>query len=115
MNGSLEFNDFIVLGRKYNNKIISYSDILYFECCLNYIQIVTVDDNKYLYRMTMSSLEELLLNYNFVRIHSGFLVSIDKIKSYKKGTIELINGTVLKLSRKYVKSFQDTYLKYLGR
>ena len=114
MDDGLKCNDFIVLGRNYNNIILQYSDILYFECRLNYVQIVTVDDSKYLYRATMSSLEQLLLNYNFVRIHSGFLVPINKIKNYKKGTVELIDGTILKVSRKYIKSFKYIYLKYLG-
>ncbi len=113
MNGILKHNECIVLGSKYNNEKIPYIDIMFFESFSNYVQIVTVRGNKYLYRATMSSLEKTLLSHDFVRIHSGFLVSMSKIKCNKKETLELTDGRILKVSRKYLKSFQDTYFNYL--
>ena len=64
-----------------------------------------LDDNKIKY----------LKNYDFIRIHSGFIVSMSKIKFLKSDTVELKNGTTLKVSRKYVNEVKDRFYKYLRR
>ena len=113
MKDILLVDKFISLGTKYNYERILYSNILYIESRSNYVQIVTVKGDKYLHRITMTLMEEALSQFGFVRIHSGFLVSMNKIKYYKNDKIELINGDYLRVSRKYISSFKDSYYSYL--
>lgn len=108
-------NGFLILSNKYFNEKILYSDILYIESKGNYVEITTVDEEKYLHRTTLGLLYEDLKNYDFIRIHSGFIVSMSKIKFLKSDTVELKNGTTLKVSRKYVNEVKDRFYKYLRR
>lgn len=104
---------YLTLGNKYLNKKIFISDILYFESKGNYVEIITSNEEKYDYRTTMNDLENQLTYYDFLRIHSGFLVSMCRIKKYRCGNVLLENNKILSVSRKYYNTARDTYYNYL--
>jgi len=106
---------FLILSNKYSNERILYSNILYIESKGNYAEINTVDGNRYLHRTTLSKLCETLDNFDFVRIHAGFAVSLSKIKYINSDTVELKNGITLKVSRKYNGELKERFYKYLRR
>jgi DNA-binding LytR/AlgR family response regulator len=63
-------------------------DILYMESMKDYIKIFT-KAKTIITKQPISSLEELLPNESFIRIHRSFIVAINKIDSFKADTIEI--------------------------
>jgi two-component system LytT family response regulator len=85
--------------------IIDSSDILFIESQGNYSSVVT-KERKYLYKETLSALEELLSTVGFIRIHKSYIVNrsyIKELHSHYNGdyTVLLKTGHELKLSRNY--------------
>lgn len=83
------------------NKIVEIKDIVYFESLRNNLKVI-LKDGTYIFRSTLKMIEEQLVDKNFVRIHSGFLVNLEYIHLIKGNTLELsYNKTkiVLPLSR----------------
>lgn len=104
---------FLILSDKNLNEKILYSDILYLESKGNYVEIFTNSGESYLHRTTLKLLYNDLCNYDFVRIHSGFIVSMRKIKFIKSDIVEMENGEELKISRKYSGELKEKFYKYL--
>lgn len=86
-----------------------------------YIQTYGVDvylythREKYLVKLTLYQLEELLLPYHFARIGKATIVNVGKIVEIQTGFnaklhLVLENKTTLEVMRSYVKSFKQ-YLK----
>jgi two-component system, LytTR family, response regulator len=63
------------------NKVIQYSDVLYFQALGNYIKIVTVSKS-YLTILTMQELEKKLASKIFIRVHKSFIVPTLKLKQH---------------------------------
>jgi two-component system, LytTR family, response regulator len=63
------------------NKVIQYSDVLYFQALGNYIKIVTASKN-YLTILTMQELEKKLAPKIFVRVHKSFIVPTLQLKQH---------------------------------
>lgn len=71
-----------------------------------------VGSNAHIVRETMNDAEQRLRNHNFVRIHRCAIVNLDRIKRLKPRlygdyTIELRDGTKLRLSRSYLPAVLD--------
>ena len=77
---------------------LHYDEIIYVEGKKEYIKIVTTEGS-YLTLMSLSKLEIELPSSEFIRIHKSYLVAISKISKYNKTELELINKTVLPVSR----------------
>ncbi|MEJ8800456.1 LytR/AlgR family response regulator transcription factor [Pontibacter sp. H249] len=75
------------------------SDILYIESLKDYVRIVT-PSKQIIAKQTISSLEEMLPEDNFLRIHRSFVVSQDKIDSFSQSHVE-IAGKELPVGRYY--------------
>jgi len=81
------------------------NEILYIESLKDYIKIVTDSAKPLVVKQTISSLEEMLPDTNFIRIHRSFIVAIDKIQSYTPTLIE-IGGTELPVGRLFQKEVE---------
>lgn len=91
-------------------KIIPVSEIDWIEAQGDYVYL-HVKDEKFLLRDSLSSLENKLNPYVFIRIHRSSVVNIErveKLKSNEHGDYELFlkDGTKLKMSRTYKENFQ---------
>lgn len=84
---------------------IVLDEILYIESAKDYIKIVT-RDNMHLTRQTISSIEALLGQNDFVRIHRSFIVPVNKIKSYTHELVE-INKKELPIGKLYLNHFLE--------
>jgi DNA-binding LytR/AlgR family response regulator len=94
------FREAIITVRADRKNInIQLDDILFIESLRDYVKIVTKMKN-IISKQSISSLESVLPNEKFVRIHRSFIVSINKIESFTNETIE-INHHELPLSRMY--------------
>ena len=81
------------------------NEILYIESLKDYIKIVTDSPKPLIVKQTISSLEEMLPDTDFIRIHRSYIVAIDKIKSYTPTLIE-IGGTELPVGRLFQKEVE---------
>lgn len=74
-------------------------DILYIEALENYVSICTAA-GKHTIRSTMKSITDKLSPRDFVRVHHGYVVRIDKISGIEGSTI-IINKNFIPFSRRY--------------
>jgi two-component system, LytTR family, response regulator len=82
---------------------VNLSDILYIESARDYIKVFT-DNNYIITRQTISSLEAMLSENEFIRIHRSFIVPIAKITSFTQETLQ-IGKTELPIGKYYLNSF----------
>jgi len=84
---SLKLNDFMFVKSEHNVIKISFSDIYYIEGYKDYVKIFTGGPRPIMTILTFRSLEEILPKGLFVRIHKSFIISIEKIKSFRRGKV----------------------------
>lgn len=86
---------------KVNTNLVKLNahDILYIEALENYVSIYTAT-GKHTIRSTMKSITDKLSPHDFVRVHHGYVVRIDKISGIEGSTI-IINKNFIPLSRSY--------------
>ena len=75
-------------------------DILYIESLKDYIIIHRQDNPSLRVKQTLSSVENMLPQNLFLRIHRSFIVSISKVTAYTKNDVE-IGKTELPFGRNY--------------
>jgi DNA-binding LytR/AlgR family response regulator len=81
-------------------KVIT-DEILYVESLKDYIKIFTTSEARPLVvKQSISALEEMLPEANFLRIHRSFIVALDKIRSYTATDIS-VGDTELPIGRLY--------------
>jgi len=74
------------------------NEILYIESLKDYIKIITDSEKPLVVKQTISSLEEMSPDTNFIRIHRSFIVAIDKINSIEGNSI-IIGKKIIPISR----------------
>ncbi|MDR2057708.1 MAG: LytTR family DNA-binding domain-containing protein [Dysgonamonadaceae bacterium] len=97
------FNELFTFKYKYQQVQLPLRSILYIEAFDNYIKIVT-PDNTYMPVMTMKSIQKLLPETRFIRVHNSYIVPIDKIKSFNKGKV-MLDKIQIPIGRTYGKTF----------
>jgi DNA-binding LytR/AlgR family response regulator len=65
---------------------VMIDDILYVESLKDYIRII-LRDKQVITKQTITSLEEMLPENDFMRIHRSFIVSVRKVDSYSPGSV----------------------------
>lgn len=90
---------FITVRADRKNLKIALDDILYIESLKDYIKIVIPSKN-IITKQSISSLEDILPNDKFIRIHRSFIVALNKIESFTSDTIEIAKHE-LPISRMY--------------
>lgn len=91
-------------------ELIRISDILYCKGDVNYSHIQLMDNNRFVVSKTLKSIEELLTEHEFYRIHKTYLVNLNHIKKYHKGKggyVTLTDGSDLTISQRK----KDGFLK----
>lgn len=93
-------------------KVIGLEDIISLEGDRNYTNFVTCQEKRYTSAKTLGEYEALLAEFGFFRIHQSTIVNLRHVKAYYKGdggTVEMINGDKLQVSRnrkgEFVKRF----------
>ncbi|MEH0153920.1 LytTR family DNA-binding domain-containing protein [Limibacter armeniacum] len=90
----------LIIRADYSLHQIEYQDICYIEAMSDYLRIHLTDAKPVVTRMTMKNMEEKLPSDTFVRVHRSYFVSIDKIESVKKSSLQ-ISGTEIPVSKGY--------------
>ena len=76
--------------------------ILYGESHSNYTTLYFIDNSKMVVSKTLKEVEEMLVNYNFYRIHHSYVINLKQVNRYVKidgGFIEMTDGKQLPISR----------------
>lgn len=87
---------------------VMLSDILYIESMKDYVKVVT-DKETIITKQSISSVEAMLPEKEFIRTHRSFIVSLSKIKSFTSELIE-IDKTEIPIG----KLFKNEVMKMLG-
>jgi Response regulator of the LytR/AlgR family len=82
---------------------IMLDDILYIESDKDYVKVFTTDST-IMTRQTISSVEAMLSENKFFRIHRSFIVSLDKVRSFTNEIVE-IGSKELPIGKLYRNSF----------
>jgi two-component system response regulator LytT len=90
-------NNYLFLKVEYQLVRIALDDILYIEGLKDYVKVILKNSEKaVLSLITLKALEEKLPSKRFMRIHRSFIVSLDKITSMNKNSVQIgkVNITV---------------------
>lgn len=96
--------DYFFVKTEFRMQRVDFNDILYVEGMKEYLMIHTTKD-KIMTLQSFKSLEELLPNSNFIRVHKSYMVALNKIKSVEKNRISIAN-TLIPVSDTYRDAFQ---------
>jgi len=107
---SLSF-DFLFL--KDGNRLtkVNFRDISYIEGYREYLKIHQAASNTLLTLMSFTSVEQMLPESYFQRIHRSYLVNLKHLKHIQPKHVVLDDGTVLPISSTYKKPLQDHLIK----
>ena len=102
---------YIYLKFEYQLVRIAVDDIIYIESMKDYVKVYRLSEEKPLLSLTsMKSIEEKLPENKFMRIHRSFIVSLDKIKSATKNSVQIDKITITVTDQykdNFMKFFQD--------
>jgi DNA-binding LytR/AlgR family response regulator len=84
------------------------NDIVYIESDKDYVKVFT-EKNFIITRQTIASVEAMLSESQFIRIHRSYIISLSKLKSFTTETVE-IGGKEIPIS----KSYRNNFLKLQG-
>lgn len=85
---------------------IILKDLLYIESDRDHVKIYTTD-RTYVTRQTISSIEAMLNDNEFIRIHRSFMISLSKIRSFNNESVE-IGSEELPIGKLYRNHFMRT-------
>ena len=94
--------------------VLQYKNIVYIESSRNY-QLVTLKGQKspVEIKMTMESLQKMLDEFGFIRIHKGFLVNYRFIQRISANEVILQDGTTLPIGRSKAPEIKSKYLSLI--
>jgi two-component system LytT family response regulator len=81
---------------------VSPANIVYCESDSNYTMVYFNDKSKLVVSRTLKEIEEILIPYNFFRIHHSYIINLRQVSRYVKadgGSIEMSGGVQLAVSR----------------
>ncbi|WP_183574337.1 LytR/AlgR family response regulator transcription factor [Mucilaginibacter sp. X5P1] len=103
--------EYIYLKVDYQLVKVDLNDILYIEGLKDYVKVFVANEAKPLLTLTsLKVLEEKLPEKNFLRIHRSFIVSLEKIKSVTKNSVQ-IGETVIAVTGQY----KEPFLKFISK
>lgn len=91
------------------------SDILYCEAESNYTHVVLTGGKKILVSKVLKDIDEALNGPDFYRVHSSFLININRIKKFVRGDggyIVMDNDATINISRSRRQEFMELFSKF---
>lgn len=105
-------NDYLFLKVEYQLVRIALSDITYIESLKDYVKVWLQGSEKAILSLTsLKALEEKLPPKRFMRIHRSFIVSLDKINSITRNTVQ-IGKTNIAVGDQYKAAFAEFINKW---
>ena len=102
----------IVLPTLNGKLVVPVSDIIRCQSDVNYTNFYLTDRTRLLVRKTLKEYEELLSEYDFIRVHQSHLINLHFVKKYIKGeggTVIMNDASEVDVSRR----MKDVFLQRL--
>ncbi len=106
-------NEFLYLRFKNERYCIRISDIIYIEGYNRHLTFYTCDGEYYSVGRIQNIFEKLSI-HGFVRIHQGYTVNMEHIKSFGNNEVTMTDGTKVMISARRRAEALKTYDSYLG-
>jgi two-component system response regulator LytT len=107
-------NDFIFIKVEYNLVKVKLNEITHIEAYKDYVKIYLLNKKAPLLSLTsMKSMEELLPNNKFMRVHRSFIINLDHIDSVSRNIIS-IGDYQISVSDNYKENFQKFIDQWAG-
>lgn len=97
---------FIYLKVDKNMQKVFIDDILYIESWKDYIKVFLSSGKNLLVKQSISSMENLLSDHKFLRVHRSYMVSIDKITGFNSLFVKLQSNEI-PIGRLYKQNVMD--------
>ena len=91
---------------------LKLSEIEYFESEGNYLLAYT-QENVYRFRQTLTSVQESLEVYGFIRVHKGFLINQEAVKIMGATQVHLNSGVVVPMGKNYMETSKKMLMRYM--
>ncbi|MPM12214.1 Transcriptional regulatory protein NatR [bioreactor metagenome] len=91
---------------------LPYGDIFYFEKIGHRVKVYTASRELFFYDK-LSNLTQQLDKATFLQCHTGYIVNVDKIRSFREKTLYLEGGHELPVSRSYAEEVRGKLAKML--
>ena len=91
------------------------NDIIYCEAESNYTSIVLNNGKKILVSKVLKEIDEALSGHDFYRVHSSFLINVNRIKKFIRGDggyIVMDNDAPVTISRSRKQEFMEMFSKF---
>ncbi len=73
---------------------IFVNEIMYVESWKDYVKLFLTTGKSYLVKQSISSLQALLSEHSFIRVHRSYIVSMNKISGYNNLSVQLIEKEI---------------------
>lgn len=104
-------DDFMFIKSEHTILKINFADIHFIEGFKDYIKVFLTDSPKpQLTLFSLKSIEQLLPQNRFLRIHRSFIIAIDKIQAIRNGKV-LIKDVWVPIGESYKELFEEVVLK----
>ena len=105
--------DKIAISTSEGIEFIPIKNIIHIESRSNYSKIFLTDNKSITVTKILKDFEEMLLPYNFYRVHNSHLINLNYIQKYVRsqgGHVQLQDGTLIDISRRK----KEEFLKMIG-
>lgn len=94
--------------KKDDKKYKAYiKDIIYIEVASKSITLVCMNQKYISSRKENPDLLDILKTHDFIKVHQSYYININKILSFKKGEVTLINNDIISVSLKHREFFHE--------
>ena len=98
-NGNFSLKDSLFIKQKNLFVKVKFDDILFIQSSHVYVEITTIDEQKYVVRDTLNNYINKL-NNSFIRVHRGYIVNLSHLKTIDHGYV-MINNSRIPISKNY--------------
>ncbi len=105
--------DKIAISTSEGIEFIPIKDIIHIESSSNYSKVFLTSNKNLMVTKILKDFEEMLVPYNFYRVHNSHLINMNYIQKYIRsqgGQIQLQDGSIIDISRRK----KDEFLKMIG-
>lgn len=105
--------DKIAISTSEGIDFVPIKNIIHIESKSNYSKIFLKDNKNIMVTKILKDFEEMLLPYNFYRVHNSHLINLNYIQKYIRsqgGHVQLQDGTLIDISRRK----KEEFLKMIG-
>lgn len=96
-------------------KMTDINSIAYVESKRNYIEVHSVHGAVYTCRGTLTDFENDVADYDFYRVHSGFLINLEHVEKMLDNGCILVTNESIPVAQRRMHDFKKAYMSYIRR